>query len=176
MRLVDSYFILTKRNKAYPTASTVKRMNYIKYINSAGWSKRRKEYLDTHPNNCVICGISKNLHLHHKTYKNLGDELDEDLMLVCENHHIEIHKIANNLAYHKRKKFLNGGLRSYQNYKYGTANIKITRDKRTRKRIVTKSKRTPNHFNWYELNKERESRPTTKSNTTFVDIGDVSVE
>ena len=32
------------------------------------------------------------LHVHHLTYKRLGDELPSDLMVLCETHHKEQHR------------------------------------------------------------------------------------
>lgn len=151
-------------------------MRYKDYIKSEHWRLRKQEYLNTHPKKCVICGISNSLHLHHKTYKRLFNELDSDLMLVCSIHHAEIHSIAGSMSYAKRNKFLSGGLKSYQQYKYGKSNVKITTDK-NKKRKVTILKRTPNHFNWYELNKQRESS-IKEDGFEFpqIDIGDIEVD
>lgn len=44
---------------------------------------------------CPYCGISLptivSLHVHHLTYENLGNEADEDLLVLCKDCHREIH-------------------------------------------------------------------------------------
>ena len=44
---------------------------------------------------CAICGSTKNLNLHHTTYKNHGDEIChlDDLVTVCQSCHKDIHGI-----------------------------------------------------------------------------------
>lgn len=47
---------------------------------------------------CYFCAdpYQKGFHLHHRTYKNLGDERLMDLVLSCEKCHSEVHKIQKN--------------------------------------------------------------------------------
>jgi hypothetical protein len=59
------------------------RPKYKEYIKSQKWKQRRNEYYKTHPRECVICKSKHLVGLHHMTYKNLGRELDEDLVALC---------------------------------------------------------------------------------------------
>ena len=35
--------------------------------------------------------MTENLHTHHKTYKNLGNERPADLVVLCASHHQGVH-------------------------------------------------------------------------------------
>lgn len=66
---------------------------YISYINSPSW-KKIKDRILIERNICECCGEKNNIQVHHKTYKNITEELDEDLLVVCENCHNKIHTLA----------------------------------------------------------------------------------
>lgn len=63
---------------------------YIKYINSKEWKIRRQIALEQANYKCQICGRSHELQVHHLSYKNLGNEKDEDLLVVCSRCHNDI--------------------------------------------------------------------------------------
>ena len=46
------------------------------------------EHVDFNGNRCCSC---LNLDAHHLTYERFGNELPEDLMILCRTHHIELH-------------------------------------------------------------------------------------
>ena len=46
------------------------------------------EHVDFNGNRCSSC---LNLDAHHLTYERFGNELPEDLMILCRTHHIELH-------------------------------------------------------------------------------------
>jgi hypothetical protein len=46
------------------------------------------EHVDGHGNRCCSC---LNLDAHHLTYVRFGNELPEDLMILCRFHHVELH-------------------------------------------------------------------------------------
>jgi len=66
---------------------------YEKYLKSAHWLKKRMEALVRANYECQICESQVDLQVHHKTYDNIGDEQDDDLIVVCEvchtKHHLE---------------------------------------------------------------------------------------
>jgi 5-methylcytosine-specific restriction endonuclease McrA len=67
---------------------------YLKYLDSKEWSDIKIDIRIIKDNKCEICNSTKNLQVHHKTYKNLFKEEPIDLMLVCDVCHKKIHKIA----------------------------------------------------------------------------------
>jgi len=65
------------------------------YRESDTWKEVKDAYYKDHFYKCHICTTKKDLHLHHKTYKNLGDEnLIRDLCYLCEDHHNSVHSYS----------------------------------------------------------------------------------
>lgn len=64
-------------------------MKYIQYLKSSKWKTKRDEY--ERIGNCYVCNRRRHLQLHHISYKNLGNEGEDDLVVVCEACHTRIH-------------------------------------------------------------------------------------
>jgi 5-methylcytosine-specific restriction endonuclease McrA len=65
---------------------------YTAYCRSPVWLAVRKSYFSRHPKICWICGSDKKIHLHHACYDRLGgQELDSDLVPLCQAHHRGLH-------------------------------------------------------------------------------------
>lgn len=62
---------------------------YEEYRKSPSWQQKRKEILKRDNNRC-ICGEWATV-VHHKTYKNVGQEQLSDLVVLCENCHDVYH-------------------------------------------------------------------------------------
>lgn len=71
--------------------------DYNRYLNSRHWRKRRSDYLDTTERSCERCGNGGTLHVHHRRYRNLGDERDADLTALCDRCHALVHTIHRKL-------------------------------------------------------------------------------
>jgi hypothetical protein len=60
---------------------------YLAYLRSSGWKKRRKAIIASRGHRCERCKQFRfgkgELHLHHLSYARLGRERDGDLLLVC---------------------------------------------------------------------------------------------
>lgn len=65
-------------------------MIYKEYIKSYKWKKRKKEYIKKFWDKCWVCE-NEWKQLHHRTYKNLWNEKDEDLILLCRRCHHKLH-------------------------------------------------------------------------------------
>lgn len=75
---------------------TVTKAGYRAYINSPEWAAVRARYWASNlPHECYVCGAPrrKGMHLHHRTYKNLGAERLMDLVPVCPTCHELIHHL-----------------------------------------------------------------------------------
>ena len=73
---------------------TVDRKDYKKYIRSPEWrAKKAKYWASNAPKECYICGrTNRPMDLHHRTYKNLGNERLMDLVPVHRSCHDKIHE------------------------------------------------------------------------------------
>ena len=67
---------------------------YRKYLEGETWSKLRCDILTIRGDKCEVCGKG-GVHVHHRSYKNLGHEEPEDLVLLCGACHMKAHNIKN---------------------------------------------------------------------------------
>lgn len=77
---------------------TVAKEGYQDYIRSREWQAVKMRYWESKlPKACYGCGVSKEgMHLHHRTYKNLGQERLRDLVPLCQLCHCETHDLVRN--------------------------------------------------------------------------------
>jgi len=77
---------------------------YNKYIRSDTWRNRRDLYKMSYSKKCYICNRSKGIiELHHITYERMRNELDSDLVWLCQKHHAKVHHHSNkNIELSKR--------------------------------------------------------------------------
>lgn len=66
---------------------------YSVYILSKEWRNRCKSFYAKYGKVCAACGETRNIHLHHMTYRHLGNELDEELAPLCRQCHHEYHEL-----------------------------------------------------------------------------------
>ena len=66
-------------------------MNYEKYMKSEEWKDKRWKALERGWHRCCLCGAEECLHVHHRSYDNLGDERPEDLEVLCKHCHASRH-------------------------------------------------------------------------------------
>ena len=62
-------------------------INYEKYLTSGQWKEKRLIALERAQHKCQLCNSSVRLEVHHRTYEHLGDELPEDLTVLCADCH-----------------------------------------------------------------------------------------
>ena len=76
---------------------TVEPSGYREYIQSPAWQVVRKRYFASKlPKECYVCDkrYRPGFHLHHRTYKNLGNERLMDLLLLCPFCHEDTHGLV----------------------------------------------------------------------------------
>jgi len=56
------------------------------------WDDIRAKVLERDGNKCRLCGDDQELHVHHLTYENWGNEGLDDLTTLCKEHHKFFHK------------------------------------------------------------------------------------
>lgn len=70
---------------------TKTQLDYEEYLKTPHWQKIRNQLLGGKPK-CLLCKSRKNLHIHHLTYENRGNEQLEDLAVLCRLCHFQIHR------------------------------------------------------------------------------------
>ena len=73
-----------------------------KYIHSAKWLIKKSQLIGIYlkenwPVQCVLCDSKDNLHIHHTSYENFGNEIltDErinELTILCKDCHTKVHQ------------------------------------------------------------------------------------
>ena len=144
-------------------------VKYKEYIHSEEWIEKRKEAFRFHGKECDKCGANKRLHIHHKTYKRLGNEnVEIDLVPLCYKCHKKVHKFC--------KK---NGLNIYNGTEMFLMRVKKKKKaKKRRKYVRPKDREKPKRFfkvsdrsikkNREEI--ERNKRVAGRKNKSFVDI------
>jgi 5-methylcytosine-specific restriction endonuclease McrA len=66
--------------------------NYAKYIVSRFWFELRTQFLAQSGYRCECCGDARNLQVHHKHYKTLGNERRGDVEVLCRACHTSRHE------------------------------------------------------------------------------------
>jgi hypothetical protein len=70
-----------------------KGMAYRDYLQTAHWELTRAAALERAKHRCQLCnGLKGGLNVHHRTYERLGNELPEDLIVLCRDCHTIFHK------------------------------------------------------------------------------------
>ena len=60
---------------------------YKTYLKSSKWQQRRRAKLQQAKYRCERCDERDRLSVHHKTYKRLGNERSDDLIVLCQSCH-----------------------------------------------------------------------------------------
>lgn len=82
---------------------TVDRTDYQRYINSPEWAAVRIRYWASKlPKSCYACRRPRHpgMHLHHRTYKNLGAERLRDIVPMCQECHELVHLVQRGSGMH----------------------------------------------------------------------------
>ena len=70
------------------------RRQYNDYLSSDQWRFTRKKALSRSEHKCEYCGSTERLQVHHLSYKHIGRERPEDLIVLCGSCHTKIHEIS----------------------------------------------------------------------------------
>jgi len=95
--------ILKKIYRKHSKQKIKSTLDYKTYIKSEIWKLVVARIKKQRNNSCEICGNKKYLQVHHLTYKNLGQEKDEDLQLLCGACHMKQHGIEKKIDYNTFK-------------------------------------------------------------------------
>lgn len=65
--------------------------DYDSYLKGKHWKLKKKEFYNHNERKCVKCGKTTELHVHHMTYENIGNESLSDLICLCRDCHNKVH-------------------------------------------------------------------------------------
>lgn len=72
----------------------IPKKQYDKYIASEEWKLKREEVFLIKWRACEKCKTKSNLCIHHWTYVRLGNELIDDLFVLCNKCHFDLHELC----------------------------------------------------------------------------------
>ena len=67
---------------------------YHDYLKSPEWKAKREQKLFEAGGKCQLCNEGGKLHVHHRTYERVFNELMSDLIVLCQSCHEKFHDIA----------------------------------------------------------------------------------
>ena len=67
---------------------------YLAYLKAPHWKKIQRTIYRKRRVCYIKFYCSKQLNIHHLTYKNIGNESETDLVVLCEDHHKDFHHWA----------------------------------------------------------------------------------
>lgn len=101
---------------------------YAAYIESPAWLETRRRKIIS-ARRCYACGTKKHLTVHHLTYERKGREDLDDLLVLCHQHHMQLHE---DLA----KRYPNLSLSEQIKHTFEILNWRTHKTKRQRKRSL----------------------------------------
>lgn len=90
--LIEPYYDRVKAIYENARLAELKSMDYKTYLKTDEWQRKRLDALERARDVCEKCGSADNLQVHHKTYERRGEELPEDLIVLCTKCHRAEHK------------------------------------------------------------------------------------
>lgn len=68
-----------------------KPFDYHAYLRSPEWKAKRDAQVETAGGRCQVCNSTKQLNCHHRTYERIGNEIPDDLFVLCADCHQIFH-------------------------------------------------------------------------------------
>lgn len=60
---------------------------YYEYLKSPAWKAKASAAKERADYRCEVCNSNRRIEAHHRTYKNLGNEADGDITVLCHECH-----------------------------------------------------------------------------------------
>jgi hypothetical protein len=116
---------------------------YHKYLLSPEWQRKRLECFAIYGRCCHLCQSTKEVHVHHRTYKNLMNEnVEKELIPLCKKHHKSLHKFCDDQG----QTIWNGTIKFFKYYKRGGKPVsRKVRLRRKKKKLTKKNNRKVRH-------------------------------
>ncbi len=83
----------------------MRKQAYHDYLQGPEWRAKREWALERAERRCQVCNNAERLHVHHRTYENLGAELPGDLVVLCRPCHELYHFQDDELIIEQAERF-----------------------------------------------------------------------
>ncbi len=88
---VKTKVVATQKEAKSLVWSLIFKKYHKKYLQSQEWSKLKTQALSRANYKCQLCNARNELHIHHRTYNNIGNEDLDDLIVLCRKCHEKFH-------------------------------------------------------------------------------------
>ena len=92
--LIRPYYERTKALYDNARLAELKSMDYQTFLKTDEWQRKRLDAIENARGQCERCGSKDGIQVHHKTYERRGEELPEDLIVLCLRCHKNEHHIS----------------------------------------------------------------------------------
>ena len=92
--MIRPYYERTKAIYDSARLAELKSMDYQTFLKTDEWQRKRLDAIENARGQCERCGSKDGIQVHHKTYERRGEELPEDLIVLCEKCHKNEHHIS----------------------------------------------------------------------------------
>lgn len=75
------------KGQTFLMSHNLSRLDYYEYIKSDEWKARADAAKERAGHRCQVCNKTGRLDAHHRTYERLGEELPEDITVLCHDCH-----------------------------------------------------------------------------------------
>lgn len=87
LRYTGDYFGKDYEEEESHDIEELQEIPYYEYLETSAWKAKRRQKFRQAGYRCQICNSGGTLNVHHRTYERVGNELLEDLVVLCRNCH-----------------------------------------------------------------------------------------
>jgi hypothetical protein len=91
-KLMRCHHCIERGHHNNPSLHVLKTMPYVDYLKTDHWKRTRIAAVERATGRCQLCNAGQSLHVHHRTYERRGEELPEDLTVLCADCHRMFHQ------------------------------------------------------------------------------------
>ena len=98
IKTLEPFYQRSKAIYEHARLVELKNMDYELYLKTEEWQRTRLDAIENARGQCERCGSGDGIQVHHKTYERRGEELPEDLIVLCDKCHEKEHGLLPEMA------------------------------------------------------------------------------
>jgi hypothetical protein len=98
IKTIEPFYQRAKAIYDHARLVELKNMDYELYLKTEEWQRTRLDAIERARGACEKCGSGEKLQVHHITYERRGEELPEDLIVLCKKCHKNEHGLSPAMA------------------------------------------------------------------------------
>jgi hypothetical protein len=98
IKTLEPFYQRSKAIYEHARLVELKNMDHELYLKTEEWQRTRLDAIERARGVCEKCGSNESLQAHHLTYERKGEELPEDLIVLCDKCHEKEHGLLPEMA------------------------------------------------------------------------------